>query len=46
MAGQDTEVYLVLDPNDSLLDAVEHKRSGTIAGIPCDVWHVRRLERQ
>jgi hypothetical protein len=43
-AGSDTVVYLVYDPNDSLVPAVRSHSSGNFKGIPCEVWHVRRLE--
>lgn len=39
----DTVVYLVFDPNDSLLSTDSPRR---FAGIPCEVPRVRRLERQ
>jgi hypothetical protein len=43
-AGQDTAVYLVFDPRDSLSAAAEKGQSGTFSGIPCEVYVVRRLE--
>lgn len=42
-AGE-TEVYVVFDPNDSLLPAANLKTTGKIAGIPCGVSRIRRLE--
>jgi len=45
-AGQDTTVYLVFDPEDSLsLAAVTHQ-SSKFAGIPCEIPKVSRLESQ
>jgi hypothetical protein len=44
MAGQDTESYLIFDPQDSLALAARHKESGKVPGIPCGVSYVRRLE--
>jgi hypothetical protein len=44
MAGQDTVVYLVNDPNDSLLPATRGYSAGNSKGISCDVWRVSRLE--
>jgi hypothetical protein len=43
-AGSDTVVYLVYDPNDSLVPAVRSHSSGNFNGIPCEVWRVHRLE--
>jgi hypothetical protein len=42
-AGSDTAVYLVYDPNDSLVPAANHA-PGRFIGIPCEVPAVRRLE--
>jgi hypothetical protein len=39
-----TVVYLVYDPNDSLLPAARSHSSGNFKGIPCEVSRVRRLE--
>ena len=44
-AGQDTAVYLVFDPRDSLSIAAEKGQSGRLNGIPCEVYLVRRLEK-
>jgi hypothetical protein len=45
-AGQNTTVYLVFDPTDSLsLDAATHE-SGRFAGIPCKASTLSRLESQ
>jgi len=44
--GQDTTVYLVLDPQDSLSLAAASHQSGKFAGIPCEVPKVSRLESQ
>ncbi|HET8825356.1 MAG TPA: hypothetical protein VFM77_09515 [Terriglobales bacterium] len=46
MAGQDTTVYLVFDPTDSLSLAAASERSGKFDGLPCEVFQVRRLENQ
>ena len=43
-AGQDTTVYLVFDPTDSLSTAARSHESGMLSGIPCEVNVVRRLE--
>jgi hypothetical protein len=44
-AGMDTEVYLVLDPSDSLAAAAKSHQPGKFNGLPCEVDHVFRLER-
>jgi hypothetical protein len=46
MAGQDTTVFLVFDPTDSLSAAAKSHRSGKFSGIPCEVFRVHRLESQ
>jgi hypothetical protein len=43
-AGQDTTVYLVFDPTDSLSMAARSHQAGKLSGIPCEVFLVRRLE--
>lgn len=43
-AGQDTTVYLVFDPADSLMAAAKARQSGKFSGLPCEVYRVRRLE--
>jgi hypothetical protein len=45
MIGQDTEVYLVFDPTNSLAHLASSHQSGKVAGIPCEFWEARRLER-
>jgi hypothetical protein len=45
-AGQDTTVYLVFDPADSLSLAASTHLFGKFAGIPCEVLKVSRLESQ
>ena len=45
-AGQDTTVYLVFDPADSLSVAASTHLSGKFAGIPCEVPKISRLENQ
>ncbi len=44
MAGQDTSVYLVYDPQNSLASAARHNLSGKVPGIPCGVSEVGRLQ--
>lgn len=43
--GNDTDAYLVFDPDDSLASAARRHSPGKFAGIPCEVWKVLRLER-
>lgn len=38
-------VYLVFDPSDSLSVATKRRRPGKLAGIPCEVYKVNRLEK-
>lgn len=42
--GQDTIVYLVFDPTDSLSHAASSHQPGKYNGIPCEVFLVHRLE--
>ena len=42
--GQDTTVYLVFDPTDSLSQAASTHQPGKYNGIPCEVFRVRWLE--
>ncbi len=44
--GDDTEVYLVFDPGDTLSVAALRHSSGKFSGTLCGVSRVRRLERQ
>jgi hypothetical protein len=44
-AGNDTVVYLVFDPTDSLATAATRHGSGKFKGIPCEVPEVRHLEK-
>ena len=44
--GQDTTVYLVFDPTDSLSAAASSRKPGKFNGITCEVVLVRRMERQ
>jgi hypothetical protein len=44
--GENTTVYLVFDPTDSLSTAAATHKSGKFAGIPCNVPKVSRLESQ
>jgi hypothetical protein len=44
MFAQNTEVYLVYDPTDSLRKAALSGGPGKFDGIPCEVQLVRRLE--
>jgi len=43
-AGEDTTLYLVFDPTDSLSVAAKNRSPGKFSGIPCEVFRVRRLE--
>jgi hypothetical protein len=43
--GENTEVYLVFDPSDSLSAAAEGHQPGKFDGLPCKVVRVFRLER-
>jgi hypothetical protein len=43
--GQDTTVYLVFDPAESLSTAAREHRPGKLNGIPCEVPVVDRLEK-
>jgi len=45
-AEQDTTVYLVFDPTDSLWAEATTNKSGRYDGLPCEVARVVRLERQ
>jgi hypothetical protein len=44
MFGQDTSVFLVFDPTDSLAMAAISRQPGKFNGLPCEVFLVRRLE--
>jgi hypothetical protein len=44
MAGMDTSVFLVYDPEDKLSTAASSGQSGKFDGIPCEVSRVNRLE--
>jgi len=43
--GQDTTVFLVFDPTDSLSAAAQRHQPGKFNGLPCKVARVTRLER-
>ena len=43
-AGQDTTVYLVFDPADSLSAAARNHQGGKFGGLPCEVYSVSKLE--
>jgi len=43
-SGQETEVYIVFDPTDSLSQAARSGQPGKYRGIPCEVFRVCRLE--
>jgi hypothetical protein len=45
MFGQDTSVFLVFDPTDTLSTPALHHQSGKFNGIPCEVPVVSRLEK-
>jgi hypothetical protein len=42
----DTTVFLVFDPNDSLAQASRMQPPVKARGLPCEVYRVRRLEKQ
>jgi hypothetical protein len=42
-AAEDTTVYLVFDPSDSLSAASREHRAGKFSGIPCEVPLVERM---
>ena len=42
--GQDTNIFLVFDPTDSLSSVARNRQSGTFVGIPCEVYRIRRVE--
>jgi hypothetical protein len=44
MFAQDTSIYLVFDPTDSLLKPAIERQSGNFKGIPCETQLVTRLE--
>ena len=43
--GEDTTVYLVFDPTDSLAMPSVERRRGKFNGIPCEVPSITRMER-
>ena len=43
--GEDTTVYLVFDPSDSLSTASRERRAGKFHGIPCEVPPVECMEK-
>src|ERR1700720_952006 len=45
-AGQDTTVYLVFDPENTLSAAAKRHQPGKFSGIPCEVPVVNRVESQ
>jgi hypothetical protein len=44
-ASQDTTVYLIFDPTDSLSTPARNQQPGKFDGIPCEVFVVKELER-
>ena len=42
--GENTTIYLVFDPTDSLVAAVKSHQPGKFSGIPCKVPWVRRMQ--
>jgi hypothetical protein len=44
-AGDDTTVYLVFAPDDSLKEPGKNHASGKFSGIPCEVPAIHRLEK-
>lgn len=45
-AGENTTIYLVFDPDNSLQAAARSHARGKFTGIPCEVYRVHRLESQ
>ena len=45
-AGSDTKVYLVHDPEDRIRHMRRTKNGVRVEGLPCEIWKVRRLEKQ
>lgn len=45
-AGNDTTVYLVFDPKNTLATAAKTQSSGKFGDLPCEVYRVRRRESQ
>lgn len=43
-AAQDTSVFLVFDPTDSLSEPAKNNQYGRVSGIPCEVSRVRRMD--
>jgi hypothetical protein len=43
-SGQETEVYVVFDPTNSLFQAASSHQPGKCTGIPCEVFRIRQLE--
>jgi hypothetical protein len=44
MAGLESFAYLVYDASDTMLPPPYHSREGKVAGVPCDVARIHRLE--
>jgi len=45
-AGNDTTVYLVFDPKDTLAAAAKDQSSGKFGELPCEVYRVRQRENE
>lgn len=45
-AGNDTTVYLVFDPKDTLAAAAKDRSSGKFGELPCEVYRVRQRENE
>lgn len=45
-AAQDTTVYVVFDPNNSLLSTAAANTQARRYGLPCEVARIQRLESQ
>jgi len=44
-AGNDTTVYLVFDPTDTLATGANLRESGKFGHLPCEVFRIRRREK-
>ena len=44
--GNDTTVYLVFDPKDTLATAAKERVSGKFGELPCEVYRIRQRENE
>jgi hypothetical protein len=44
--GNDTTVYLVFDPTDTLATAANARKSGKFGSLPCEVFRIRQREKE